>query len=127
MQPILRVDADVTCYRVEVKLYEDRGERNWTDAGNNDSFTTKVPARLRWKDRRTGKHKQPFHDFTASGDCWQQHGLHGSFDESRAMRLAELLSKYNPDYRFRVVEHRVMQKRTELASLHRTEGESDDD
>lgn len=120
MSPIFRHDGEWTVFRVEF-LSKDG---NWCDASDNSYFLVNVPARIRSDEHH--RSKAPFQDFCASGECWQRIGLHATFDEEKAFRLAELLSKYNPGTRFRVVKHICSQQREELGSFHRTVKDKND-
>lgn len=125
-KPVLRTDGEWTAFLVEFFCESDQkhydNEDCWHRAG--DHFQAKVPVELRRNHDGHGKgpmHRQPFHDFSACGECWQETGIEGTYEESRAFDMAELLSKYNPGHKFRVVRIEVSQKRTELATFHRTE------
>lgn len=130
MEPTLRSDMDVTIFRVETFWPDERkhyAEENCWGC-YSDSHVANVPKELRYTkealEKRTGSHRQPFHDFTASGEVWQQTGFHGTTSKSHAVRMAELLAEYNPGIRFRVVKHRALQERTQLAEFV---GDADDD
>lgn len=124
VQPILPFDDDVTCYRVEVyDDYRNHGDP-WCPTGADDRFTANVPRERRITPeglkRLTGEHQEPFHQFSASGECWQRWGIHGTLDEGQAFEMAKLLSQYNPGWSFRVVRHHVVQTREQLAEFTRT-------
>lgn len=48
--------------------------------------------------------------FSAGGKCWQETGIHGTFDLGMAIKLYCTLSEHRKDYKFRVVLLTISQK-----------------
>lgn len=113
MQPILRQDGSVSCFRIEYLASTDPA--NWQDAGNSHSLRHKIPKSLLLTPE--GRDATPFVEFSAAGDCWQETGLHGVFDRDTAFHMLQLLSVHNPGTCFRLVRHQVEQKRTVLSAM----------
>ncbi len=72
-----------------------------------DNLYYMIPAKYLWADKRTHTMNEPFELFTASGECWQKTGEHGTFDFSKAVIAVEKMSKYNPGIKFKVVKKEV--------------------
>ena len=53
---------------------------------------------------------EPYKSFSACGDCWQQTGEHGTYDSDTAVEMLKLLSKHNPDTKFRVIKVEIRQQ-----------------
>jgi hypothetical protein len=108
MEPLLRQDGAYTLYRVEVQ---------WRDGWGSisDNLIAKVPVELRSEDfhtkNYTGRELEPFQSFSASGECWQKTGIHGTFDKDKAVKMKDLLAASIPECKFRVVQHTVIQHR----------------
>lgn len=47
--------------------------------------------------------------FTSSDECWQETGIHGTFNKSKAKRALKWISRQYPDMKFRIVCRRIMQ------------------
>ncbi len=52
---------------------------------------------------------QPYKDFSASGECWQSTGVHGTFDVRHALKMFNLMTKAKPEYQFRVTKYTIWQ------------------
>jgi hypothetical protein len=101
MFAVLPRDGEWSIYRVE---FLSKDDQRWRDA---NMFHQYVPREVR--------EREPcFNEFSASGAAWQETRIQGSFDSEPAWALCRLLAQYSPDYRFRVVLHKVYQERTEL-------------
>lgn len=111
MTTVLIHDGRFRCYRVEAEY----GESRWHDAGCWCDFHRTIPAEV----YRTpeGALAFPFSEFSDSGECWEDTGLHAVYDIDAASRMLVLLSRYNPGIRFRLVWHLVEQERTTLAEM----------
>lgn len=113
MHEELHNDGDFTIYKVEVLNHYDSGPawQDWTSMYyGGKSPVPSIPVRhANKKDRMRGHEKEPFQSYTACGDCWQQTGIHGFFDRSKAHKLVELLLKHNPEDQFRIIEQCISQ------------------
>lgn len=57
------------------------------------------------------KHENIWNDFSSSGDCWQQTGVHGTFDVEKAIKLYLLLKDHSIEkYKFRVKKVTIWQE-----------------
>lgn len=114
---MMRRDGVAQFYQVQVKLYPDRDEEGWSTCGADDGKAANVPENLRWAgDPYSSDHKEPFQSFSASGECWQQYGYHGTKDKELARKMYKLLVRYNPKYQFRVVKVMLVQVRTPIVT-----------
>ncbi len=95
---MLRHDGTYKIYRIQHR-YRKRGD--WTFSG--DSLFANVPPRLRFTGRTYGEHRSPFLEFGASGDVWQQTGIHGTYSYGVARRMLELVAQHNEKHSFRIV------------------------
>lgn len=112
MEGMLRRDGKYTFYIVEVFLPNLHGEGRgaWVEAG--DYQHAKVPQALRFEDARRGKHREPFHQFSACGEVWQKLGIEGSWTQGPAEEMMRVLSQHNKGYRFRISRMSITQERT---------------
>ena len=53
---------------------------------------------------------QPYNDFSSSGQCWQETGVHGTYDVEIALKMFLLLQKIKPEYRFRINKYTIQQE-----------------
>ena len=79
-------------------LYKDEIERGWDGSGSCEQFYLKDVVRRHFDKR----FKNIFRPFTASGNCWQQTGIHGSFVNRDAVKILDKISEWNPQHRFKV-------------------------
>jgi hypothetical protein len=56
-------------------------------------------------------------DFTASGDCWQTLGIHGTFDEEKGLDALRLMNREHPEYDWKLMERRLSQHHREIATM----------
>lgn len=109
---MIRNDGDYKIYMIQHR-YEKKGR--W--AGTGDVLFANVPAKFRFASIHPLAHRSPFVQFAASGECWQQTGTHGTFDREVAIKMLELVAKYNPEHSFRVVLVRISQKTEHVAAM----------
>ena len=120
---MLRRDGDYVIYVVQTHYTDHKpGEKpyrngEWFDIGDN--WIAKVPAHKRFTclNPNHGKHKEPFQTFSASGDCWQQTGIFGSFVLKQAMNLMKLMAEHVPNQEFRVAKLVITQHHEEIATM----------
>lgn len=91
---MLRNDGKYTIYTIQHQ--DKKGE--W-HSSNIDSFE---PKEGRWSSDGS-KELPPWRHFGANGECWQQTGVHGTFEVDDARQLLCLLRKHNKNQQFRVV------------------------
>lgn len=113
MNGMLRHDGYYVFYFVQFK--DARGR--WCTASYDSLFAGRVPAAIRVFGTVGGTHAEPFRSFSASGDCWQQIGVHATFDYNRAVEMCALLAEYNTDTDFRVVRATVEQDVTPVEEM----------
>ncbi len=56
-------------------------------------------------------------DFSASGDCWQKLGIHGTFEEEAGLSALARFAKAYPEYDWRLMKLDLSQTHTEFASM----------
>lgn len=64
----------------------------------------------RWYADGSGKEHEPHQSFSASGKCWQETGIHGTYDVETAIKLYCILMQNNPKYMFRVIKKTISQE-----------------
>jgi len=89
----MRNDGTVTYYAIEVFL--DRSNK-WANA-NLDHF---------------GCPK----DFTASGECWQQTGFHGTFDRNVGLSAVQEIAGRNHGHSFRLIRRTMVRETTVVST-----------
>lgn len=126
MNQKLRNDGNFIIYKVEVLQTYSSGPtwNSWEVLYHDDKLPVpSIPVRYaNVKDRAEHKQKEPFASWGAGGKCWQETGIYGFFDRSKADKLVELLLKHNPDKRFRLVEQQISQHTRVVAVLSKPLG-----
>ena len=105
---MLRTDGKYKIYIIMHK-YKDEGE--WSRSGECTQWIPKKVVRGKNYD----KVKEVFAPFSASGECWQWTGVHGSYKKRDAVKIMDLISEWTPGHRFRVCEVTIDQKTTTIA------------
>lgn len=86
---MLRTEGKFTIYKIEHQ-WQNKG--NWASSIENE------------------------HYFTASGDCWQRTGVHGTFDLEEAKKaFGEVVSKLDKNRKFRLVGVTIEQSKEVLS------------
>lgn len=110
---MLRTDGKYQIYLVEFLSINpcNKKQKTWHSA---DYFMTSptIPwnIRMTYADKNgikpgyyyKSKTKEPFKTFSASGQCWQETGIFGSFSRKIAENMCDILRKYFPKKKFRV-------------------------
>lgn len=98
---MLRNDGKYEIFILEAK--KDSGEC-WfaTDGGG-------FKCRKRWHKDGSGKEYEPYESFSASGKCWQETGVHATYDVEQAIKLYHIMVEDNPEYIFRVIKKTICQ------------------
>lgn len=100
---MLRKDGTWTFYFLQ-HLYDRKGDEwSFTSVG---AFWEDLPREHHDEARRLSE------PFQATGKCWQQIGIHGSYDPKDALMLAAFMAKHHKKHQFRVAEANVVQSRT---------------
>lgn len=78
---------------------------------DNDWFQISFDGGFKWGKRWYGhcKEFEPYESFSASGKCWQETGIHATYDLEKAIKLYLILMENNPDYMFRVNKKTIWQ------------------
>lgn len=105
----MRLEGTITVYIIEIWLKSKHDDRPgyWSGpchdgiyrAINEHSETAPI-----FPSERAYQHKDCF---TASGECWQRHYIHGVFDEENALRIIPLLRKHHPNERYRLAKKTI--------------------
>ena len=90
-------------YQIYIIQHQYNKEGNWC---NSDIDTFEPNSLKRWKD---GKELEPWCHLSANGTCWQETGIHGTFDIDDARKMILLLKKHNEQHNFRVVRVDIWQ------------------
>lgn len=119
---MLRNDGDFDIYVLQHK-YQKKGK--WTHSGEGGSFAANISARYRHNYNDSNQYigsKYPFDEFTASGDCWQWLGIHGTFKSEAAICFLQEIARHNPLHSFRIVKVRLVQHTEQIAEASYSEG-----
>lgn len=111
---MLRRDGEVKFFQVECLFYPDRGEDGWHPIGDSIIGAVAAEHRVLNPGVYDGKEKEPFQSYSASGACWQETGYHGTYDRDLGVQMLNFVSRYNPKYKFRLVEVRLSQARKQI-------------
>lgn len=93
---MLRIDGEFTIYVLKGRATEHRSNKWFSPS--YDSFGTPP-------------------GFTASDECWQATGIHGTFDESQAFSALKLFAKAYPEQDWRMEEVKISQQHTQIALM----------
>jgi len=123
---MLRKDGNYTIYQVERKLlgekYKDWGwkvDHGIPEGSRGASEPTEcIPFGVSWnkKSELVGKNSKIWNKFSASGECWQETGIFGVFNEDDANTLMMALMKNNSHAIFRVTKLTIEQKHEVILS-----------
>lgn len=61
--------------------------------------------------------KEPRRSFNASGSCWQQTGIHGTYDYETAHAFLLMCAKASPDRKFRIARLEIFQRTTGVCEM----------
>lgn len=93
---MLRIDGDFIIYVLGCRTTEKNSDKWFSPS--YDSFGTPP-------------------GFTASDECWQTTGIHGTFDEAQAFTALQLFAKAYPEYDWRMEEVKISQRRSKIAEM----------
>lgn len=100
-------------YTIYILQHLTRDGKEWNNSGDGSQF---VKGNFR---------KQPLYDFCACGECWQQTGVHGTYDLEIAHRLLLLAGTQHPTRSFRICEVQICQTTTEVSRIKMSKGWTD--
>jgi len=109
---MIRNDGEYTIYIIQHK-YKDPKDENWYNSGSCDAFI-KVETRKQW-DKIV--YNEPFRSIHASGDCWQETGIQGTYDFDKAQQVMIQVAQWNPGREFRVAQLNIKQETTQLSTI----------
>lgn len=92
---MLRIDGDFTIYVLGCRI-TDKKSNKWFSP-SFDSFGTPP-------------------GFTASDECWQKTGVHGTFNEAQAFAALQLFAKAYPEDDWRMEEVKISQHHSPIAT-----------
>ncbi len=105
---IMRNDGDITVFvlrHVHPHTIEKGWDKQeWSDSGACDQFEIR------------GRNLSIFKPLTASGNCWQQYGIFGSFDVSDVNACCFEMAKHFPEFHWAVFEVSIRQETRHLMS-----------
>lgn len=107
MTGMVRNDGDFVIYVIKHRKNNDE----WT-LSSMDSFDF---AGAVWQNH--GGWNYPRREFSASGDCWQQTGITGTFKRDAALAALSAVSEANPDYEFGIFEVKISQHSRPIATM----------
>ena len=55
-------------------------------------------------------YKHTFNPLTASGECWQETGVHGTYIRKEAIDVFSLVSEWFPEHKFKICSVLIKQK-----------------
>ena len=111
MHDKLHNDGDYTIFKVEVEIHYSNGPvwQSW-DVIFSTNKEPDPPIRFASReDMNKGFHREPYHSYTACGECWQQTGIKGLFSFEKANEMVTELRAFQPELRFRIVEMKIHQ------------------
>jgi hypothetical protein len=103
---MLRNDGKYEICTIEAKPVDDKYNSGWFGISFDGSFKWGK----RWYPDYSGKEYEPYESFSASGKCWQETGIHGTYDVEKAIKLYLILIELNPEYMFRVNKKTILQE-----------------
>jgi len=116
---MLRQDGEYIIFIIQHK-YKDKKVEGWSNSGDCGQFFPNGP--FTEKEWRT-KHKEIDY-FNASGDCWQDTGVHGTYDLNEAFQLLVKVIQWAPEHRFRIARIEIKQKTEQVAEAKGNESKS---
>lgn len=117
---MLRKDGSVTFYRVEVLCFPHYGQDGWSQV--SQELIESIPHELR--EHVTDGNRstlEPFLSYSTRGACWQDTGYVGTYEQALGAQLMNLLARYVPRYRYRLVEVAIQQRCRVLSEVQGTE------
>jgi len=103
---MVRNDGDYTIYILE--YWGNIGRKDeWLYAGDGDQFT-----------KGEDHFKEPFRSFGACGECWQETGIHGTYDKQTAFELLVKVAAHTPNRVFRIAELKISQTTTGICEIN---------
>ena len=104
---MLRTDGKFEIYTLEFALKKPRPDSSYDNNWHLISFDAA------WVPPELYKSKQEvWEEFSASGKCWQETGVHGTYDVETAIKLYCILNQHaleKEKYKFRVVKTTIWQ------------------
>jgi hypothetical protein len=100
----MRTDGSISCFIIK-HVHPSRLERGWDgkkwdNSGDCDQFENR------------GQNRKTFDPFRASGQLWQDYGIHGSYEISDAILAISEMQRFYPEYLWAVFKLEVSQKHT---------------
>lgn len=115
---MIRTDGKFTFYIIE---FQHKGKGEWHFSGDCAQWAKDIPQGEYWLPRKKGQQYPDlnpcFQGFSASGRCWQETGVHGTYDERRAIEACQIVAKYNPEHNFRVSKITIQQQGEVIANF----------
>lgn len=118
----LRNDGDYEIFVIEHKYADESENDEWHGSGDCGGFFPKGP----FNKREWLKTRRPFEPLYASGRCWQETGVHGTYDLEKAMKALVAVSNNNPGRKFRVSKVIISQRTVEVSRMTVEKGPKND-
>jgi len=128
----MRTDGSWTIYRLQVLTTSkdpewvfscnDNVGYPWVTGTSRDHLSSDGNPNNPKNDIRPGEtctHPYTTNGFSASGDCWQQTGIHGTFELQVGMEALQYMAKKFPERRWRLVKYECSRKTTPVATIRR--------
>ena len=94
---MLRTDGKYNIYIIK-HLYKDDPKNGWSYSGDCYQWT---PKKITFS-VKYAEFQDMFRPFSASGKCWQKTGIHGSYNKKDAIKILNVITKWQPNHRFKV-------------------------
>lgn len=87
-------------YTIYILQHETVDGKEWNNSGDGEQ----------WCRGRGDFREEPRRSFNALGECWQQTGVHGTYDRKIALRMMILAACEHPKRKFRITRVSISQK-----------------
>ena len=106
---MVRNDGDYTIFILQFWADMHGRGADWHYTGDGGHYLPSIDYR--------NKTPEPRISFTACGDCWQQTGIHGTYDYDIAHDFLKLVAKTAPDRKFRIARLEIFQRTTGVCEM----------
>jgi hypothetical protein len=115
---MLRIDGEYVFYKI---FYRASDGNEYPTYGAPENSRNNIIIKNLFNESSTGKAlgtcQEEYREFTASGECWQTIGEHGTFNKPSAIKLMTQLALDNPSIKFSVKRTTISQLTETVASM----------
>lgn len=108
---MLRKDGDYVIYVLQHKFKKEGG---WDHSGDGGGFSLAIYENERRTGEQVSEHLRE--EFMASGDVWQETGIHGSYSKIAAEEFMMAIARCNTEHSFRILKMTITQNSEESCS-----------